>query len=231
MLALRDLWTSVLNLVFPPRCVGCQQTGAWLCDACLEQIPRVEPPICACCGDAIASDGLCASCQEGSWRIDRIRSVVYFGGVVRDAIHQLKYNGLTALATPLGSLMATYLLEHPMSVDVVVPVPLHAARMRERGFNQAALLAREMARPSKLAIDERTLVRHRSTASQVDLNAEQRKENVHDAFRCTSDALVGKRVLLIDDVCTTGSTLEASAIALQEGGARSVQALTLARAR
>jgi ComF family protein len=117
-----------------------------------------------------------------------------------------------------------------MPVDVVVPVPLHTARLRERGYNQAALLARELAQQAGLPIDEGTLVRKRATAPQVELNAKQRKENVHGAFYCSGNALTGKRVLLIDDVCTTGATLEACAVALYENGARSVQALTLARA-
>ena len=118
-----------------------------------------------------------------------------------------------------------------MEVDVVVPVPLHKQRQRRRGFNQAALLARRFAQQVDLPVDEASLVRHRQTAAQVELNAEQRKANVQDAFRCVSRGVVGKRVLLVDDVCTTGSTLEACATALREGGAKSVQALTLARAR
>ena len=118
-----------------------------------------------------------------------------------------------------------------MPADVVVPVPLHTARLRERGSNQAALLAREMARRVGLVVEEQTLVRWRVTAPQVELDARQRKENVRDAFRCSGDALAGKQVLLIDDVYTTGATLEACAVALYEGGARDVRALTLARAR
>lgn len=117
-----------------------------------------------------------------------------------------------------------------MSVDVVVPVPLHKHRLRWRGFNQAACLAQEFCEQVHLKIDEDILVRHRATAAQVDLNARQRRENVQDAFRCVSNEVVGKRVLLIDDVCTSGSTLEACAVALRQGGAESVQALTLARA-
>lgn len=127
--------------------------------------------------------------------------------------------------------MAAYWSAHPMPADVVVPVPLYPARLKERGFNQAALLARELAQQSGLAMNKQTLIRHRSTASQVGLDAEQRKENVRNAFRCTDDALSGKRVLVIDDVCTTGSTLGACAAALHAGGADSVRALTLAHAR
>ncbi len=164
-------------------------------------------------------------------QIERIRSAVYFEGVLREAVHRLKYYGRTILAEPLGDLMAVYWTQHPMPADVIVPVPLHTARLRERGYNQAALLAREMARQVGLALNEQTLVRQRATASQVKLDARQRRENVHDAFRCSGDALTGKQVLLIDDVCTTGATLAACAVALHEGGARSVQALTLARPR
>ena len=146
-------------------------------------------------------------------------------------MHRLKYYGRTILAEPLGGLMAVYWTQHPMPTDVIVPVPLHTARLRERGYNQAALLAREMACRVGLALNEQTLVRRRATASQVKLDARQRKENVRDAFRCSDNALTGKQVLLIDDVCTTGATLAACAVALHEGGARSVQALTLARPR
>lgn len=162
--------------------------------------------------------------------MDRIRSVAYSEGTLREAIHLFKYEGVTALAEPLASLMVAYWSRHPMSVDVVVPVPLHRHRLRWRGFNQSALLAQKLCDHVNLTVDEGILVRHRSTAAQVDLNAEERRENVRDAFRCIGNDVVGTRVLLIDDVCTSGSTLEACAAALRQRGAKSVQALTLARA-
>ena len=231
VLIARDLQTRFLNLLFPPRCIGCRRVGVWLCADCLAQIPRVEPPFCARCGGTVVADTLCSRCRTAPLQIERIRAAVYFEGVLREAIHRLKYRRLTVLSEPLGGLMAEYWTLHPMPADVVVPVPLHAARLRERGYNQAALLAREMARRVGLVMDEQTLVRQRATSPQVELNAKQRKKNVHDAFRCSSNTLAGKRVLLIDDVCTTGATLEACAVALREGGVRGVQALTLARAR
>ena len=227
----RDFCRQFLDLVLPPRCVGCRQAGVCLCAECMSHIPRVEPPCCARCGDAVIANELCARCQTFPLQIEGIRSVVYFEGVLRQAMHWLKYRGRTVLADPLGDLMATYWMQQAIPIDVVVPVPLHAARLRERGYNQAALLAREMARRAGLVVDEQVLIRHRATDSQVKLDASQRKENVHAAFRCSSNGLAGKRVLLIDDVCTTGATLEACAMALYDGGARSVQALTLARAR
>jgi ComF family protein len=146
-------------------------------------------------------------------------------------VHKFKYDGVRTLAEPLASLMIERWRRDPIAVDILVPVPLHRSRVRERGFNQAALLAHQLSQRVDVAVDELTLMRQRATASQVDLDAGERKENVRDAFQCTTDSLADKRVLLIDDVCTTGATLEACAVALEVGGARSVQALTLARPR
>ncbi len=220
-----------LNLFFPPRCIDCRQVGAWFCAECMSRIPRVEPPFCARCGNTVINDELCPRCQTSPLQIESIRSAVYFEGALRQAMHWFKYRGRTVLAEPLGGLMAECWMQSRVPIDVVVPVPLHAARWRERGYNQAALLAREMARRAGLRVNEKVLIRQRATASQVELDASQRKENVRAAFFCSGDELAGKRVLLIDDVCTTGATLEACAVALYDGGACSVQALTLARAR
>ena len=163
--------------------------------------------------------------------MQQIRSVAYSEGVLREAIHAFKYDGITALAAPLADLMADYWKDHPMAIDVAVPVPLHRSRERRRGFNQAVHLARELSARVGITVDEGILMRHRRTAAQVSLDVTERQQNVRDAFTCVGQGAAGKDVLLIDDVCTTGSTLEACAVALRRGGARSVRALTLARAR
>ena len=233
------LSSQFVDFLFPPRCVGCRRLGVWLCAECLDQVLRVAPPVCARCGTMVAADGLCHRCQTAPLHIECIRSVFCFEGVLRDALHRFKYRGLTALAASLGGLMAAYWTQHPVPADVVVPVPLHAARRRERGYNQAALLAREMVRQAaashyadqaELDVDEQALVRQHATSPQVELDRRRRKENVRGAFRCSGQELVGKQVLLIDDVCTTGATLEACAAALYSGGVGGVRALTLARA-
>ncbi len=203
----------------------------YLCANCEALLPRVLPPFCARCGDAVETGHLCERCRVSPLQIESVQSVVYFKGFIQEAVHHLKYDDHFALAEPLGGLMADYWTASAYPVDVVVPVPLHAERLCERGYNQAALLAREMARQVSLPLDDRTLVRNRATASQVKLNAAQRKDNVRDAFICVDERLAGKRVLLIDDVCTTGSTLEACAAALYANGAQQVRALTLARAQ
>ncbi len=206
--------------------------GAWFCDECLSQVAHVSPPLCERCGCTLEEDvsGLCGRCRSTPLHIECIRSIAYSEGALREAIHAFKYKGVTALAAPLADLMAEHWPRYPVLADVIVPVPLHKQRLRWRGFNQAAYLAFELSKRVGLPVDEDVLVRHRATAAQVDLDAKQRKENVEDAFRCASRGAFDQHVLLIDDVCTTGSTLEACAVALRQGGASSVQALTLARA-
>ena len=163
-------------------------------------------------------------------RLEGIRSVSPFCGPIQRAIHYLKYRHGYALAEPLGELMAEYWQKHPLPADVIVPVPLHPSRLRARGYNQAALLVWALARRIGLPVDEEALFRVRATASQMRLKAGDRRRNVQDAFYCPPSRMDGRRVLLIDDVCTTGATLEACADVLRAGGARAVWALTLARA-
>ena len=235
---MRQIKDGLLDLLFPPRCIGCGRVGSWLCATCLEEIELIRPPICPRCGRPLAEitgvrhEGrLCYLCQHAPLQIDGIRSVAYFEGTLREAIHRFKYANLRDLAFPLGEMMSTYWRESPLPAEVIVPVPLHENRLRARGYNQAALLAQVLGQKIGLPISEGTLARVRETLPQVGLGAQERKENVRDAFRCLDDGLAGRRVLLVDDVCTTGSTLEACSLALRQGRARSIWALTLARPR
>ena len=148
------------------------------------------------------------------------------------AVGQFKYNDLRVLAGPLGSLMADRwecLRPGDREPDVIVPVALHPQRERARGYNQAALLADELSRQLGLPAVPDALVRVRDTMPQVGLSSHERRENVRGAFSCRGSTLSGRRVLLVDDVCTTGATLEAAASALLDGGVESVWAYTLAR--
>jgi ComF family protein len=156
---------------------------------------------------------------------------------MRAAIHQLKYRGARHLAEPLGELLLETFddigddTRIGPSADVLVPVPLHSSRLAERGYNQSALLAAELSRATGLPVADGPLRRIRPTEPQMALPAERRRANVVGAFAVRSAELVGARVLLIDDVCTTGSTLEACAAALKAAGTLQVRALTLARVR
>jgi ComF family protein len=157
--------------------------------------------------------------------------VAYHEGVLREAIHRFKYRNVRGLAEPLGELLASYMVDHSLPADVVVPVPLHPARLADRGYNQSALLARELGRRLDLPVVEDSLLRVRHTRQQVGLSIEERRRNVADAFACRDDRLAGCRVLLIDDVYTTGATLNACGEALIAAGAASAWGLTLAHGR
>lgn len=227
----QEIKRGLLDLLFPPRCVSCRERGSLLCAKCRDEFELVEPPLCPHCGRPMVSDRLCPLCQRDPLQIDGIRSVAYFDGTLREAIHHFKYYNLQDLAIPLGKSTSDYWKKSPVPAEIIVPVPLHIDRLRERGYNQATLLARELGKSIGLPVSENSLVRVRATRPQVDLKAQERKENVRDAFRCSNMGLMEKRVLLIDDVYTTGATLEACSVALRQVGARSVWALTLARAR
>ncbi len=221
---------SLLDLVFPPRCIGCGAEGSFLCPACSESLPELSPPYCIRCGLPINAGILCPRCSRSSLVIDCIRSPFVYQGLAREAVHQLKYKRIKALAEPLARLLAEYLRATQLSVDVLVAVPLHPRRPRERGYNQSALLAMELGRLAGLPVIEGSLIRLRNTASQVRITAaEPRRDNVRDAFGCKGHDFGGRHVLLVDDVCTTAATLDACARALKEAGAASVFGLALAR--
>jgi len=157
----------------------------------------------------------------------------FHGGPLREAIHQFKYQDLRSLAGPLGRLMSVgweSLAPQEPTIDVIVPVPLHPARQRQRGYNQAALLAHEVGAHLQIPVIDSILIRRKATTPQVGLGIQERRANVQDAFCCSADGLSGKQVMLIDDVCTTGSTLQSACAALKQAGTLSVWAYTLARA-
>jgi ComF family protein len=227
---LKGLGLALLDLLFPPRCAGCGRVGVLFCAACQAQIEPIAPPVCLRCGRPHRGAGLCADCRRSASCLDEIAAAAVFAGTLRQAIHAFKYDNGRALAPILGARLAENWRVARRSADVIIPVPLHAARLAERGYNQSVLLARILAEATGVPIREDVLVRHKATQQQALLNAAERRANVKDAFICQGD--VGNlRVVLVDDVCTTGSTLEACAEALRGAGAASVWALTLARAR
>ncbi|MFC1967206.1 ComF family protein [Chloroflexota bacterium] len=162
--------------------------------------------------------------------IDGIRSPFLFTGVMRQAIHQLKYRNLRALAPSMSRMLADYLAGNPMPAGVLVPVPLHPRRLRERGYNQSSLLARELGKITGLAVIEDCLVRQGHTVPQARTSSlAERRLNMEGAFTCRNGRLGGKQVLLIDDVATSGATLNACAVAVKAAGAESVWGLAVSR--
>ena len=226
----RRLSGVLIDLLFPQRCIGCQREGQLLCSACSSTASRLRPSICQHCGTAWSGSSLCYACQTHPLKLEGLRSVFYFEGVIRQGIHLLKYDNLRALAVPLAVLMRECLEAEPLPGDILVPVPLHRHRLKERGYNQSALLAHELGRLVNLSVVESSLVRQQDTPPQTrTTSAEERRRNVAGAFICVDHRLKGEKVMLIDDVATTGATLEAAAEALRNAGTSSVWALTLAR--
>jgi competence protein ComFC len=187
-------------------------------------------PICPKCGSPQASGIVCPNCRERQTQIDGIRSPFRFDGVMRDAIHQLKYRNLKAIAPCLAALLADYLESRPLPGEALIAVPLHPKRLRERGYNQSQLLAGELAKLINLPVIEDCLIRVKEAKPQVKAaNLEERQRNVADAFACQNRKVSDKQIILIDDVCTSGATLQSCAEALKSKGAISVWGLTLAR--
>jgi ComF family protein len=219
--ALQSITDTLLGILFPDRCAGCGRTGSLLCDRCRARI-RPYP------GTARA---LSLAANGDRALLDQVAIAFVFDGALREAIHRLKYDRVRRMAGPLGELLAQHMRAQPQPADVLVPVPLHPRRMAERGFNQSELLAQHLSRLSGIPMLASGLVRSRDTAHQVGLDARERHENVREAFVWQQPARPPARVLLIDDVLTTGATLVACAHALRLAGTREVRALVLARSQ
>jgi ComF family protein len=236
MLSLAD----ALAFFFPARCPFCEalaDTEWGVCADCEFSLPWFEPPWCARCGRPLDAGGdvavACSDCAAHPPAFDRAFSVVAYDAPLRAALGRLKYGRDAAAARPLAELFRriTPGAMNPFVYDCVTAVPLHPQRLRWRGFNQALLLARSFARRYAVPLEARVLVRTRATVAQASLDRAGRLTNLAQAFAVRDPARVaGKCVLVVDDVFTTGATLEACAQALRAAGAARVDALTLARA-
>jgi ComF family protein len=234
----RFLADALLSVLLAPRCAACTQplerpSLGPVCTTCWQSILPLTPPLCDGCGDPLPSWRVvsvplsrCPRCRRVSRAVDRSRAIGAYEGALRAIVHALKYDGRRSLARPLGALMQARGNDVLRHADAAVPVPLHPARRRERGFNQADDLALHVGLPVV-----RALRRVRRTPAQADLPAARRHGNVKNAFALREPAATmrDKVVVLIDDVSTTGATLDACARVLKEAGAREVRALTAAR--
>jgi len=238
------VWSAANDVVrtfLAPVCVGCEAvldrplSGA-VCDACWRAVVRITPPLCVICGDALpATQDVCARCTASPPHFTLARSAGLYDGCFRNVIHAFKYNGRRPLAGPIARLMMDVGADVLDDVDAVVPVPLHPWRAFRRGFNQADDLAVCFGLPVW-----RALRRSRNGPPQASLPASDRGTNVGGAFSCRSmfgwsspwwaRRLEGRSIVLVDDVMTTGATLDACSAALVAAGVRNVRALTAARA-
>ncbi len=225
---LSKVTASTLDLLFPVQCAGCRKESKIICEECITGLAKLAEPFCHICASP-KTPSPCRDCVENPPAVDGIRAPYLFDGAIREAVHSFKYRGVRAAAPDLALLMARFLDSHRVPGEVIVPVPLHSRRLRQRGYNQAALLARQLARLRGLELNEGLLVRATDTLPQVETaSRSQRRDNVQGTFRTKRD-VSGLKALLVDDIATTGSTLSACAAALKSSGAATVWGLVLAR--
>jgi len=235
------------NLLFPIFCMACRdrlltEENGYYCPTCWELASRIEPPFCTGCGrphEAMAGLGSrrnfpCAACRERPPAgLDRIYGASVYEGIIADAVKHLKFHDRHRLSRPLGLLMQQFAAEYmdTGAYDLLVPVPLHRVRLRERGFNQSALLAEAVRAAFPRAGLNGDLKRIRPTRTQSTLAGKERRDNVRGAFAVQGDLVQGCSVLLIDDVVTSGGTVEECGRALRRAGAVRVDVLAAALAR
>ena len=231
---------ALSSLLYPATCVVCSREvdrTEYLCESCRQRAPRIVAPFCAKCSEpftgAITQTFSCANCEHRTLHFDSAVAAYRSRGLVRKLVHEFKYGHHRYLQYPLAAWLGETLHDPRLGgrrIDLIVPVPLHPARQRERGFNQAALLAELLARKIGLPLRP-VLERIRYTTTQTAYDRTERMENLRDAFRLRKNRDVrGLHVLLVDDVLTTGSTLSECARVLKKAGAVSVYAATAARA-
>lgn len=236
-----DALAGLGDILFPPLCISCttlltSEKKVPLCPECDKKIIRITPPICRFCGEPLSETTLdptsCQDCLNSPPPFAWARALGRYEGLLQELIHRFKYGRDVTVGNRLGRLMA----EHPYpAVDLsvprlILPVPLHPRRLRERGFNQAVLLAKHLAARLRIPLDVMSLRRSRDTESQTNLDRVSRAENVRGGFHLEKDGAVeGKNVLLIDDVYTTGNTVKECAGVLMTHGASSVSVITLAK--
>jgi ComF family protein len=242
-----SLWKELLNIVFPPSadcpfCGGARQ-GKDLCGRCLTEIGSYNEEIyCSRCGRFTgkgsvipkAAGHFCFTCRKQDWPFEQVRAAGPYEGVLKEAIHRFKYLGRRGISPYLAGLMAETAYEEPLftAVDLLLPVPLADEKLRARGFNQAALLAEDIGRLLQVPVSGRVLLKDYETSPQAGLTRTARESNLSGVFRvANTNAVLGKNIMIIDDVFTTGCTMSTATLALRDAGARHVFGLTAAAGR
>ena len=223
----------LLDLCFPPHCAGCKRSGHILCSTCYASIQLLSPPFCKHCQTPLGPDNACKNCAYRRLQFSGLRIVGAYQEPLSSYIRTFKYNGNKRMARPLGTLLAQTYQRTRLAADMIIPVPLHTERQQQRGYNQAQLLAEVCSTELGIPLHVALLTRIRTTTAQAGLPMRERLRNVAGAFvlhpKSNARVLSKSNILLIDDVCTTGATLEACAAPLFAAGANTVWGLVLAR--
>lgn len=222
------IWVG-LDILFPPVCGGCDKAGSRWCLDCQSKVQILNGVLCETCGLPLLKAGVCDTCRADRPHFRALRAWAVFNDPVRTALHKLKYRRNISMGDSLAAQMTGFVKDLNWPIDMVIPIPLGRQRMKERGYNQVGMIAKPLAMSLHVHYAPNQLKRRKETRSQVGLSSMERRENVRAAFEAGM-GVVGKNVLVMDDVSTTGSTLSSSAEALYSSGAKDVFALTVARA-
>ncbi|MGP8152596.1 MAG: double zinc ribbon domain-containing protein [Smithella sp.] len=238
---LSEALNDISEVIFPPQCLGCAEilhpfTGQIFCPACNDKIKFITGSICFICGttfpDSHAEGHLCGDCLENKTYFSYARAVFCYENFILNAIHQFKYKRNISIGEMLASFMADFSFPDIDFTDysLIIPVPLHIKRLRERGFNQSLILAHAIGKKRQIPVDFSLLKRHKFTLTQTGSNRNERKRNIKGAFEVTDKKkIAGKNIILIDDVYTTGATINECAKTLIKAKAQKVVIITLAR--
>lgn len=225
-------YDHVLELIFPKKCVGCGHEGNWFCAECMNQVVLVQAPTCPQCNRLTPKGQYCRGCRSRFSLTGIYIAAHYREGPLKEAIHNFKYNRIKGLVMPLSELMMMRLSAGFPTGDLVLTcVPLHSSRLAERGFNQAELLARELAKNFGIDFYPQMLIRKRKTKPQVEFSGDERRKNIVGAFQAGRDVDKAKNqtVLIVDDISTTGATLNECAKVLRKAGAHQVWGVVIAK--
>jgi len=230
-LTLSNLKWKFLDVFYPPFCCACGRIGYEICPDCLAKIILTSDlTLCRICADQIDQPGVCAECLKKKPSFSQLCSLGIYTGVLKQAIQHLKFNRGLGIINSLLDPVVNFIHSWEIHPELISPVPLSIRRYRERGYNQSELIAKPIAEYLKISYSSACIKRIRDTHSQVGLNAEERKNNIVNAFEADKETCGGRVILLIDDIATTGATLNECAAALKKAGAADVLCFTLARA-
>lgn len=224
----------LLDLIFPKYCVGCEKEGIWLCKGCLKKITLIKKPFCPMCNRLTPKGQFCSRCRPKTELTGVLIAAYYKDGPIKEAIHTFKYDGAYDLSGDLGDIIIYALKKRSIQKGyILIPVPLHKNRFKQRGFNQSELLAEYIIKKHpKFKYVKNKLIRIKQSPHQVDLNREERLKNVQGQFDWigSKNELKNKKIILVDDIYTTGATLnECAKILRKKAGVKEVWGLVIAK--
>jgi ComF family protein len=224
----RSAW-SALDLLFPPLCGGCNKAGSRWCEDCQKKVKILDGIVCDVCGLPQEQVGVCKTCLAERPHFRALRAWVIFEEPIQNALRKLKYRRDMSMGDAIAFQMVSFVQNLNWQIDMIIPTPLGKQRMKERGYNQVAMIAKPLSMALQIEYAPNHLMRKKETRSQVGLTKIERKKNVEGAFQAGAN-VKRKNILVMDDVSTTGSTLSSIAEAIYTAGAKEVYALTVARA-